>query len=68
MTIYYDEDTNEIVCNLAFHHDLGFARHVIGDDELVLEMGAIMDDGGVQKIRELRDAAQAALDANGGDE
>lgn len=63
MTFYYDEDTNELVGNNAFDDRLGFA--IEDDDTLRLDVDFIMEEGrGLSKLREIRDAAQRAIDAN----
>jgi len=65
MTFYYDEDENALCGNNAFHPEYGFSY--VDDDgvTLVMDVDYIMDEGrGLKKLREIRDAADAAIEAN----
>jgi len=63
VTFYYDEDENELVGNNAFDDRLGFATE--DGDTLRMDVEFIMEEGrGLSKLREMRDAVDAAIDAN----
>jgi len=67
MTFYYDSDENELVGNNAFDERLGFATE--DGDTLRMDVEFIMEEGrGLKKLREMRDAVDAAIEANAGDE
>lgn len=63
MTFYYDDEANELVGNNAFDERLGFAT--ADGDTLRMDVDFIMEEGrGLSKLREMRDAVDAAIDAN----
>jgi len=63
MTFYYDEDENELVGNNMFYEDYDLAER--RTDSLVINVEWMMDEGrGLSKLREMRDAIDAAIEAN----
>jgi hypothetical protein len=63
MTFYFDSEENELVGNNAFDERLGFASE--DDDSLVMDVDFIMEEGrGLRKLREMRRAVDAAIEAN----
>jgi len=63
MTFYYDEDENELVGNNMFYEDYDLAER--RDDTLAINVEWMMDEGrGLSKLREMRDAIDAAIEAN----
>ena len=67
MTFYYDSDENKLVGNNAFDENLGFATE--DGDTLRMDVEFITEEGrGLKKLREMRDAVDAAIEANAGDE
>lgn len=63
MTFYYDESENELVGNAAFDEEYGYAS--VDDDTLLIDVDHIMEEGRAEaKLKEIRDAAKDALEAN----
>lgn len=66
MTFYYRSDADELVGNTMFYEDYNLAERDGGT--LRIDVEWIMEEGrGEAKLREIRDAAQDALDAHSGD-
>lgn len=63
MTFYYDEDEDELVGNNMFYDGYDLATR--DGDTLKINVEWIMEEGrGESKLKEIRDAAQNALDAH----
>jgi len=63
MTFYYDSDADELVGNNMFYEDYDLAER--DGENLRINVAWIMEEGsGEAKLREIRDAAQDALDAH----
>lgn len=61
MTFYYDSDADELVGNNMFYEDYDLAE--VDGDTLRINVEWIMEEGrGEAKLKEIRDAAQSALD------
>ncbi|MDY6778992.1 MAG: hypothetical protein SV760_00265 [Halobacteria archaeon] len=63
MTFWFDDDENELVGNMAFDDEYGYASEE--DGELQIDVETIMEEGrGVGKLREMKRAIDAAIEAN----
>lgn len=66
MTFYYDSDADELVGNNMFYEDYDLASRE--GDTLKINVTWIMSEGrGKSKLKEIRDAAQNAIDAHADD-
>lgn len=63
MTFTYDEGENELVGNNMFYEDYNLAKR--RNDSLVIDVEWMMEEGrGLSKLREMRSAIDAAIEAN----
>lgn len=63
MTFWYDEDTNELVGNMAFDDEYGYASEEGG--ELHIDVDTIMEEGrGTGKLKEMIRSIEEAIESN----